>query len=204
MPFNSYFAFIGATLILILIPGPNVGLIVANSLAHGIRYGLVTVAGTSSAMAIQLTVATLGMTTVLSVLAHAFEWLRWIGVAYLLYLAITSMRAPVVDLANTMPEPRSMIAIYFRGLLVSLTNPKTLLFYSLFLPQFVDQNGNVFSQFLLLSATFVALAIVLDSLWAFLAAKAQVLLGAGGFVRNRLSAGFYLCAGIGLALARRP
>ena len=74
-----YFAFILASAILMLIPGPNVALIVANSVAHGYRYGLLTVAGTSSAMLIQLTLTGLGMSEMMGGLASVFEWLRWVA-----------------------------------------------------------------------------------------------------------------------------
>ena len=120
-----------------LVPGPNVALIVANAVAHGRRYGLLTVAGTSAAMVPQLALTVLGMTGVLLVMAYAFEWLRWIGVAYLVYLGIRTWRAPAVDLTRVAPEPRSARSIFLRGFLVSLSNPKTLLFYGAFFPQFV-------------------------------------------------------------------
>src|ERR1700740_378395 len=90
---HLYFAFIAAVTILILIPGPNVALIVANSVAYGPRYGLLTVAGTSSAMVVQLVLTALGMTTVLGVLANWFEWIRWLGVAYLLFIGVKQWRA---------------------------------------------------------------------------------------------------------------
>src|SRR3546814_14954485 len=73
-----YVAFILATGILMLIPGPNVALIVANSVAYGTRYGLLTVAGTSSAMVVQLALTALGMAALLGTLAHWIEWIRWI------------------------------------------------------------------------------------------------------------------------------
>ncbi|MBV8447809.1 MAG: LysE family transporter, partial [Hyphomicrobiales bacterium] len=76
MSLELYLTFVAATAILILIPGPNVALIVANSVAHGSRYGLLTVAGTSSAVVIQLLLTIAGMTTFLSVMANWFEWLR--------------------------------------------------------------------------------------------------------------------------------
>ncbi|MBV9516825.1 MAG: LysE family transporter, partial [Hyphomicrobiales bacterium] len=100
MSLELYLAFVAATAILILIPGPNVALIVANSVAHGSRFGLLTVAGTSSAVIIQLLLTVAGMTTFLSIMANWFEWLRWIGVAYLVYLGIRAWRAPPVDLTK--------------------------------------------------------------------------------------------------------
>jgi len=163
-----------------------------------------TIAELVPAMVVQLAIAMLGMTTLLTSLAHAFEWIRWLGVAYLVVLAVQAWRAAPVDLAHTSPEPRSMTGIYMRGLLVSLTNPKTLLFYGVFLPQFVDRTGDVPSQLLLLSVTFLVVAAVLDGLWAVLSARARPLLAPRGTLRNRIAAGFYFCAAIGLSLARKP
>jgi len=198
-----YAAFVAATVALILIPGPNVALIVANSLAHGSRYGLTTVAGTSSAMVVQLALTVLGMTTLLGALANGFEALRWIGVAYLIYLGIKAWRAPAVDLTKVRPEPRSLRAIYLRGFLVSLTNPKTLLFYGAFLPQFVTPGASLTAQLALLSATFLVIAIVLDGAWALLAARFGTALAVNGRLRNRLTGALLLGAGVGLALARK-
>src|ERR1019366_7135453 len=77
MPLSLYLAFLLATTVLILIPGPNVSLIVANSIAYGTRYGLLTVAGTSAAIVVQLGLTALGLTAVLGTLAGWFDWLRW-------------------------------------------------------------------------------------------------------------------------------
>src|SRR5271165_3689418 len=85
---SLYLAFVAATTVLMLIPGPNVALIVANSVAYGTRFGLLTVAGTSAAMVLQLALTSLGMAAVLGTLGALFEWLRWIGVFYLLFLGI--------------------------------------------------------------------------------------------------------------------
>jgi threonine/homoserine/homoserine lactone efflux protein len=203
MSLELYFAFVAATAILMLIPGPNVALIVANGVAHGARYGLTTVAGTSAAMLLQLAVTALGMTSLLTVLADGFEWLRWLGVAYLGYLALRALRAPAVDLTRTEAEPRSARAIFLRGFLVSLTNPKTLMFYGAFFPQFVDPGRDVGWQIAVLSATFLGLAVLLDGTWALLAGRFRRVLAMSGRLRNRLSALFFVAAGIGLASARR-
>jgi homoserine/homoserine lactone efflux protein len=203
MPVELYLAFLAASVILILMPGPNVALIVANSIAHGIRYGLITVAGTSSAMVIQLAFTVLGMTTLLAVLADWFEWLRWIGVAYLVYLGARAWGAPVTDLTKAAPQPRSAKGIYLRGFLVSMTNPKTLLFYGAFLPQFVSTEADMTSQLLLLSASFLFTAIALDGAWALLASRFRAALAVNGRLRNRLTGGLLIGAGAGLALARR-
>ena len=204
MPLDLYLGFVAACAVLILIPGPNVALIVANSAAHGTRFGLLTVAGTSSAVVVQLTLTVLGATAVLSFLAASFDWLRWLGVAYLVWLGIAAWRAPAIDLMRTAPQPRSARVIYVRGFLVRLTNPKTLLFYGAFLPQFITPGPAAADQLLLLAVTFLAVAIVLDGLWAVLAGRLRGLLTTHARLRNRLTGGLLIGAGLGLALARRP
>src|SRR5690349_25152581 len=101
MPIELYLAFIAATVILMVISGPNVALIVANSVAHGTRYGLLTVAATSSAVVIHLALTLIGASAVLNFLAVSFDWLRWLGVAYLVWLGIAAWRAPATDLTRT-------------------------------------------------------------------------------------------------------
>ncbi len=195
-------AFMMATVVLLLIPGPNVALIVANSVAYGPRYGLLTVAGTSTAVVLQLALTGLGMTEVLGALGHGFQWLRWIGAAYLVWIGVQQWRAAPTDLTRTAPQPRSARAIYGRAVLVSLTNPKTLLFYGAFFPQFIVPSHGVAAQVLTLSAVFLILAIMIDSLWAFAAGRARSVLAVHGRLRNRLSGGMLVGAGVGLALAR--
>ncbi|HVJ54917.1 MAG TPA: LysE family translocator [Aliidongia sp.] len=197
-----YLAFVGAVTILMLIPGPNVALIVANSVGHGTRYGLMTVAGTASAMVLQLGLTILGMSAALGLLGQWFEWLRWAGVLYLLYLGIRQWRMPPVDLTRTRPEPPRARVIYGRAFLVSLTNPKTLLFYGAFFPQFV-RPGDTGAQLALLAVTFLMLALIIDGLWALLAGRARGFIARRGRLRQRLSGGLLVGAGIGLALAHR-
>jgi homoserine/homoserine lactone efflux protein len=203
MHLELYLGFVLASVILILIPGPNVSLIVANSIAYGTRYGLLTVAGTSSAIVLQLALTALGLTATLSVLAGWFEWVRWLGVAYLLFLGIRQWFATPVDLTRTRPQPRSFRAIAMRGFLISLTNPKTLLFYGAFFPQFLSHDAPIAPQVALLSLTFFAVAVSLDTGWALLGGRVRGVLAIRGRLRNRLSGGFLIGAGIGLALAHR-
>src|SRR5215475_12367154 len=94
MPLHLYLAFIAASILLILMPGPNVAVIVASSISRGARYGLLTVAGTSSAMVIQLGIMVLGISGVLNFFANWFEWLRWLGVIFLFYLGVQAWRSP--------------------------------------------------------------------------------------------------------------
>jgi homoserine/homoserine lactone efflux protein len=197
---HLYLSFVVATGILMLIPGPNVALIVGNSVVRGVRQGLLTVAGTSSAMALQLVLTAAGMSALLGTLAAWFEWIRWAGVAYLIYLGVKTWRAPTAVVSAS--RRGSGTAAWARGFLISLTNPKTLLFYGAFFPQFMT-NQRAYPQLLLLCATFLIMAVVCDSAWALLADRARPFLDAHVRLRNRLSGGLMIVAGVGLALARR-
>ena len=194
-------AFVAATAALMLIPGPNVALIVANSLRHGAHGGLITVAGTSAAMALQLAVASLGVTALLGELGQAFEVLRWLGVVYLVVLGARAWASPADDLSRM--QAVSPGKTFARGFLVSLTNPKTLAFYAAFLPQFLDPGAALGRQMAILSVAFVATALVIDGGWAVLAGRARFVLGRFGRARNRLTGGVLIGAAVGLALTRR-
>lgn len=203
MSFESYLAFVAATVALIILPGPNVALITANSIAYGRKFGLITVAGTSTAMIPQLVLTILGMTGVLALAGELFEWIRWAGVAYLVYLGVQAWRAPAVDLTKIKPEPRSARAIFLRGFLVSSSNPKTLLFYGAFFPQFVSSSADVGPQLVVLSLSFLMIASALDCCWALLADRLRWLLATRGSIRNRFIGSFYLAAAAGLASVKR-
>jgi len=202
MDMQLYLAFLAATVVLALIPGPNVAVITASSVAYGARFGLLTVAGTSTAILVQLVLVGLGLSAALGTLGAWFEWIRWIGAVYLAYLGIVQWRAAALDLAQTAPLPRSARAIYGRGVLVALTNPKTLLFYGAFFPQFVTPGDAQARQLLLLLASCLAVAIAIDCAWALLAARLRRFVAARSRLRNRLSGGLLIGAGLGLALAR--
>lgn len=203
MPLGLYLAFVGATAVLVIIPGPNVALVVANSIAYGRRFGLVTAAGTTTAALLpQLGFIALGMTGSLILTGQFLGWVRWAGVAYLVYTGIKAWRAPAMDLTQLAPEARSARTIFGRGVLVSLTNPKSLLFYGAFFPQFVTPGPHLLGQLLLLCATFLTIAGVHDCCWALAAGWLRPLLAARGELKNRLTGGFYIAAGLGLAIAR--
>ncbi len=200
---GHYAAFVLVVTTLMLIPGPNVALIAANSLAHGARFGLVTVAGTSAAMVVQLALTALSMSALIGGAARLFEMLRWFGVVYLVALGAASWRRPAADLAGTQAEAGALGAIFARGFVVSLTNPKTLLFYVAFFPQFVDARAPAAPQIAVLAVTFLVIALVVDSGWALLAARFRAFPAMRGRLANRLAGALLIGAALGLALARR-
>ena len=196
-----YPLFVLATALLILTPGPNVALIVANSVAWGARFGLLTVAGTSAAILVHMLVVGFGMGGALGEIGALVEWVRWAGVAYLLLLGVQTWRAPA-EPGTVAAQPRSSRVILLRAGLVSLTNPKVLLFYGAFFPQFLDPARPLAPQLWVLCATYLVMAVVIDVLWVLAASRARLLIARHGRLRARISGGLLVGAGMGLALAR--
>jgi threonine/homoserine/homoserine lactone efflux protein len=191
-------ALVIATAILVMIPGPNVALIVANSLRYGLRMGVATVAGTTVGVGLQLLLVVAGLTALVSVAADALIWVRWAGVAYLVYLGIRTWREQPEDLSRVQAAP----AMFWRGCLIALLNPKTLLFNAAFIPQFVS-NEAMTAQLGIVAAVFLAVLFLGDVLWAAFASAARPLLARYSSIRNRLTGAFLVAAGVGLALAKR-
>mgnify|MGYP001214260826 FL=1 len=206
MNWSLYAAFAAATALLIVIPGPNVLLIISRSMRFGLRAGLITVAGTSFALAQQLTITALGLASVMTILSDGFEVLRWLGVAYLMYLGIQAFREkPVPESAEgtvTMPRPRR---IFFQAMFVAWTNPKLLAFYAAFFPQFIDPALPAGPQLWAMCGTFLAIAIVLDGSYATLGGRLLRTMKSerAQRLRNRITGGMLMAAGMGLALVRR-
>lgn len=167
--------FVTIAVAVIVVPGPNVLVIVATTLTHGRSRGLQTVAGTSSAMLVQLTVAALGTSWLVGALTRGFLWLKWGGVAYLLLLGFNLLLRTPAEPVPGLPPPST----FQRGFWVSLTNPKTILFFSAFLPQFISPQAAYLPQVALLSLLFWVLAVLLDSGYALLASRI------GGWLKER-------------------
>jgi threonine/homoserine/homoserine lactone efflux protein len=201
MTLELYAAFVAATIVLMLIPGPNVALITANSIRHGPRWGLVTVAGTCAAMIPQLALTALGMTEALGLAGRWFVVLRWVGVAYLLWLGVQAWGGASHEAVSATDGRAPLGAVFLNGFLVSATNPKTLLFYAAFFPQFVAADHRA-GQLWLLAATFLVLAAVIDCGWALLAGRLRGVLASHSRLRGRMTGAVLIAAGAGLAVAR--
>ncbi|MCC3304937.1 LysE family translocator [Sneathiella sp. HT1-7] len=200
---DSLLALVLITFGLVAIPGPNVALTVANSLRYGALYGLCTVVGTTAGVGIQLLLVVFGIGTLLQIAADILFWLKWVGVAYLLWLGIKSWVTPVEDLSAVRAVPAPVWTLFWRGLLVAILNPKTLVFNAALLPQFVAPEGNYIAQLSLVAFVFLSVVTLGDALWALFAGALRPLMLRYQNIRNRITGGFLFAAGIGLALADR-
>jgi threonine/homoserine/homoserine lactone efflux protein len=196
---GSLLLLVGATGVLVMIPGPNVALIVANSLRFGFRNGAATAVGTTTGVALQLVLVVLGLATVVTIVAEALAWIRWAGVAYLLYLGVRTWREAPTDLGKVEAAP----PMFWRGCVIAVLNPKTLLFNAAFIPQFVGEGGAIAADLGLVAAVFLTVLIVGDLMWAAFASSARPLLVRYSSAHNKLAGAFLGVAGVGLALARQ-
>jgi len=199
MTLHTLLTFIAAVTVMMLIPGPNVALITAQSVAHGWRCGLLTVAGTASAMALQLLCTWAGLSALLGDDAKIFAVIRWAGAAYLIWLGLRQMFAPALARTKTPPVARG---VFWRGVLVSLTNPKTLFFYAALFPQFVRPGAGASGEVAWLAAVFLSVALIVDSGWVFAAQAASHWLGRHGRLRQRISGAAMAGTGVALAVIR--
>lgn len=169
---SQLFFFMGAALALLLIPGPAVLYITARSASQGRVAGLVSVLAIETANFMQAVAAALGLSAILLSSALAFDVVKYLGAAYLIYLGIRKLMASDNGTKGEEVKQESLSRIYWQGFAVNILNPKTALFFFAFLPQFVDPTkGTVLGQNLLLGAIFVGMAIITDSMYALLASS---------------------------------
>jgi len=177
--------FLLAALILLLTPGPAVLYIVARSMDQGRLAGFVSVLSIEVGNFVHVLAATLGLSAILVSSALAFSMVKYMGAAYLIYLGVRRLLARETLNQPTTFQRQSLRRIFRQGVLVAILNPKTALFFFAFLPQFVDSSRGSFTlQLLTLGCLFILMAIVTDSLYAFLAGTVgQWLKGTRPFLR---------------------
>jgi threonine/homoserine/homoserine lactone efflux protein len=202
---TQLYFFMAAALALLLIPGPAVLYITARSASQGRLAGIVSVLAIETANFIQAVTAALGLSAILLSSALAFDVVKYLGAAYLIYLGIRKLLTPENATENEEVKRESLARVYWQGFFVNILNPKTALFFFAFLPQFVDPaKGNVVGQNLILGAIFVGMAIITDSMYALVASSlAERLAGNRKFQKGgRVFAGLvYIGLGITTALA---
>lgn len=203
MSLQVYLTFVVACIALALLPGPNVTLVIANGLRYGTRAALVTIAGTQVGLAVVIAIVAFGLTTMMATMGYWFDWVRFIGAAYLVWLGIKLVRAPIEGIDTDAPPAPPRGGFFLQGLAVLLSNPKVLVFFGAFIPQFVDLEQNHFLQVGILGATFMVAAGVTDVIYAVAAGRARKFFSARRTrLLSRISGGFMIGGGVWLALVR--
>ena len=197
-----YLTYLLACIVIATVPGPTVTLIIANSLTHGTRAGLLNVIGTQLGLGLMLAIVAIGLASIIATMGWWFDWVRLAGAAYLVWLGWKLLRASGAHSApGRAPTPRGGFVL--QGFLVMLSNPKALLLFGAFIPQFVDVQGNYVGQVALLGATAMAVALVSDGIYAILSGRANQLLSRQRVrLISRLSGACLIGGGVWLALTR--
>jgi threonine/homoserine/homoserine lactone efflux protein len=200
MPLELYLAYVFACLLIAIIPGPTVTVIIGNSLKYGMRAGLLNVAGTQLGLALMMLALIVGLASVIATMGWIFDLLRYAGAAYLVWLGWKLLHFPI-DEIGSVPAPRG--GFFLQGFLVMMANPKALLFFGAFIPQFVDAKGDYVAQIALLGVTAMVVALFSDGAYALLGGRAGVLLSKKRVrLVSRLSGACLIGGGLWLALTR--
>ena len=207
MSFEHWLAFVATSAALLVIPGPTILTVMSYSMAHGKQAHVPLVAAIALGDSTSLAVSLVGLGALLATSAAWFTAIKWVGGLYLLSLGIRLLRAGVTTAPPSVLEaPGTRWRLFTNTYLVTALNPKGIVFYVAFLPQFIEPGAHVTSQLWLLAVTFVVLAIINATLYTVFAASARRLLASPGAQRCfNLSGGSLLTiAGVWALLARRP
>ncbi len=206
MSFELWLAFAAASAALLAVPGPTVMIVISYALGHGRASGLATVPGVTLGDFTAMTVSLAGAGAVLAASGTLFTVLKLIGAAYLLWLGIQLWRAPTESTALEARLPTtSRRRMFWNAYVVTALNPKGIVFFIAFVPQFVDPAQPLLPQFAILEATFVGLAAANVAAWALLVGRLRPLFRRPSTLKlvNRLGGSFLIGAGLLTALARR-
>jgi threonine/homoserine/homoserine lactone efflux protein len=203
MSLMTLIVFAGALMMAAGSPGPSIAALVARVLSRGAKDVLPFLAAMWIGEGIWLTCAVLGLAAIAETFHAAFVAIKWLGVAYLLYLAWKMWFAPVETGDSALPEARSGVKLFFAGLTVTLGNPKIMMFYVALLPAIIDLGAVTLVGWAELVVTMFVVLVAIDLAWVFLAARARLFLKSPRAVRiaNRVSAG--TMAGAAAAIATR-
>ena len=206
MALELWFAFVVSSCVLLVVPGPTVMLVVSTALSKGKGTAWSTVPGVALGDVTAITASLAGAGAVLAASSTLFTAMKLVGAAYLVWLGIKLWRAkPETAEFQALETPRGGRSLFWQAYVVTALNPKGIVFFVAFLPQFLDPRAAALPQFLLLGTTFVVLATVVVTLWAMLAGKLRERLRRPAALRlvNRLGGSFLIGAGLLTAAVRR-
>ena len=176
MSFEHWIAFVAASAILLAIPGPTILLVISYALSHGRKSATATVAGVALGDFTAMTASMLGLGALLAASAALFTVLKWVGAAYLIYLGIKLWRAPVADpgeTKDTEPARERPLRIFLHTYVVTALNPKSIVFFVAFLPQFLDLARPIATQMVIFETTFLVLATLNAAAYGLMASMAR-------------------------------
>jgi threonine/homoserine/homoserine lactone efflux protein len=208
MTMNAWLLYAAAVLVLVITPGPAVLMCVTVGASQGPRKALWAALGNITAVLTVMALSALSLGAALAASGTLFNTIKWLGVAYLLYLGISSLRAGAANYAlpgSLQGQRNGDWALYAKGLLVGASNPKALLFFTAFFPQFIDATAPQLPQFVLMSSTFVVCELAALMVYASFAAQLTPWLAKPGRARvfNRATGALFVAAAALMATVQR-
>jgi threonine/homoserine/homoserine lactone efflux protein len=200
---STYAVFLATAIALLLVPGPAVLYVVTRSIEMGRAGGLASVAGITTGTVAYVMLAAAGLSSLLLASTAAFDAVRYAGAAYLVLLGVRRLLGRGLDETDSQAMPRTRRRAYMQGIVVNLTNPKTIVFVFAFLPQFVDPEAHhAWLQVLVLGLSFTLLGFLSDSMYALAAGTiADRLRGSAGIARVQRWFGGGVLVGLGILAA---
>ncbi len=199
MSFEHWLAFAAASAVLLAIPGPTILLVVSYALGHGRKVAGASVAGVALGDFTAMTASMLGLGALLATSATLFTVLKWVGAAYLIWLGVKLWRTPVADGSTPAETPAARPSrIFAHTWIVTALNPKSIVFFFAFLPQFLDLSAPILPQMVIFEATFLVLATLNAAAYALLASLARNAVRKPGVQRAVNRTGGTLMIGAGL------
>jgi threonine/homoserine/homoserine lactone efflux protein len=200
---STYAVFMATAMVLLAIPGPAVLYVVTRSIEMGRTGGIASVAGITTGTIVHITLATAGLSSLILASRVAFDAVKYAGAAYLILLGVRRLLTRGEDAVVEEAVPRTRALAYGQGIVVNLTNPKTIVFVFAFIPQFVDPGArHVWLQVLVLGLSFACLGFLSDSVYAFAAGTvADRLRGSRGIARFQRWFGGSVLIGLGVVAA---
>jgi threonine/homoserine/homoserine lactone efflux protein len=203
MPVSTelWVAFMAAASIMILIPGPTTMMVLGHTMAGGPRNGALSLIGVTLGDICAITLSMLGFSALLAASAEAFTAMKWIGAVYLVYLGIKLWRAPPMDLMPANMGKSSAREAILQTFLVTLLNPKGILFFAAFLPQFIDPTRPLWPQVAVLTLTMNVLAASIQGCWIVMMGQARNRIVSPRVLKNMNRAGGAMLVGAGMLTA---
>jgi threonine/homoserine/homoserine lactone efflux protein len=196
-----WIAFMAAASIMILIPGPTTMMVLGHTMAGGPRNGALSLIGVTLGDICAIALSMLGFSALLAASAEAFTAMKWIGAVYLVYLGIRLWRAPPMELTPASTGKSSARDAILQTFLVTLLNPKGILFFAAFLPQFIDPTRPLWPQVAVLTVTMNLLAAGIQGCWIVMMGQARHRIASPRLLKNMNRAGGAMLVGAGMLTA---
>lgn len=204
MSWEVFFAYVAAVAIIVVVPGPNIMLVVNDSINVGFKKGLLTILGIKAGTLLLVGLSMVGLAALLTWFSWLFTIIKWAGVCYLLYLGVSQIRSSFKPVSSADMPQAGNGKLFLKGFLVSATNPKGFLFAGAFFPQFLDAGAPLTPQMIILCLALILVSSLIEMVYAYAGNIAAKIFKSERFKKlsQRISGAILVAFGIGLCFAK--